>query len=121
MEKFRLVITIAVLVAVVGIILTACHFGRHTTIIENGNGHELRIESYGKVEFNPAGTEIAYVSRGGYLKYKNNDRELRAENDYHGGVKYELSEYGQKLNPNTHRAFIAEAVRIMISKGYHSN
>jgi len=122
MEKFRLVIIITVLIAVLGIILTSCHFGRHTTIVENGNGHNLRIESSGKVYSNPAGTEIAYVSRGGYLKYQNDNKELKAENDGHGGVKYELIDYGQKLDPNTNgRAFIADAVKVMIAKGYHSN
>jgi hypothetical protein len=117
MKKFGIFLFITALSA----IITSCHFGRHTTIIENGNGHNLRIESSGKVYFNPSGTEIVYVSRGGYLKYKNDDKELKAENDHHGGVKYELMDYGQKLDPNSNRAFIAQAVRVMIAKGYHSN
>jgi len=117
MKNFRL----GILIAVLGTITTACHFGRHTTIVENGNGHNLRIESFGKVYFNRAGTEIAYVSRGGYLKYKNDNKELKAENDHHGGVKYELIANGQQLKPNSNRAFIADAVKVMIAKGYHSN
>jgi hypothetical protein len=121
MKDFRLIITIAVLITVLGIILMSCHFGRHTTIIENSNGHYLRIKSYGKVYFNRDQTGVDYISRGGYLEYRNNDRELRAENDHHGGIRYELTEDGRKLDPNTNKAFIAEAVRTMISKGYHSN
>lgn len=121
MKDFRLLITIAVLIMVLGIILMSCHFGRHTTIIENGNGHYLRIESYGKVYFNKDQTAIDYISRGGYLEYRDDDRELRAESDHHGDIKYELTEDGRKLDPNANRRFIADAIRIMISKGYHSN
>ncbi|MBS1532528.1 MAG: hypothetical protein JSU01_19650 [Bacteroidetes bacterium] len=117
MKNFRQIILIVLL----GSAITACHFGRHTTIIENGNGHYLRIESYGRVYFNRDGTGISYISHGGYLQYRNNDRELRAENDHHGGIKYELTEDGRQLNTDSNRAFIAEAVRIMIAKGYHSN
>jgi hypothetical protein len=101
MKNFRL----GILIAVLGTITTACHFGRHTTIVENGNGHNLRIESFGKV----------------YFKYKNDNKELKAENDHHGGVKYELIANGQQLKPNSNRAFIADAVKVMIAKGYHSN
>jgi len=121
MEKFRTIILITVLIAVLGIILTACHFGRHTTIVENGNGRELRIESYGKVYFNREETAIDYISPGGHLEYRNNNKELRAEKDRRGGIKYELMEDGQALDPGTHRAFITEAIRVMVSKGYHTN
>jgi hypothetical protein len=121
MKNFRLIITIAVLIAVLGIILTSCRFGRHTVIVENGNGHELRIESYGKVHFNRDGNGIAYISSGGYLDYKNDNKELRAENGPHGSIKYELTDNGRKLNPDSSEQFIAEAVYVMIQKGYHSN
>lgn len=118
MKKLRIFLAIAAL----GLLTASCRFGRHTTIIENGNGHSLRIESYGKVYFNRAGTDIAYISRGGYLEYRNNDNHLKAENDGHGGIRYELDADGQKLDPNGDgRPFIAEAVKVMIQKGYHSN
>ncbi|MFI5161046.1 MAG: hypothetical protein ACHQHN_07195 [Sphingobacteriales bacterium] len=107
------------LIAAAGMLITACRFGKHTTIVENGNGHNLRIESYGKVYFNPAGTDIAYISRGGYLEYKNNDKHLKAENDGHGGIRYELDDDGQKLKADSNgREFIAQAIRVMIQKGY---
>jgi len=120
MKKFRLIITVAVLVAVLGIILTSCHFGRSTTIVENGNGHELRIESHGKVYFNKDDTEITYISRGGHLEYSNDGKKLKAENGPNG-IKYELSEGGRVLNRDSSRAFIAEAIRVMVRKGYRSN
>jgi len=118
MKNLRIFLAIALL----GISITSCHFGRHTTIVENGNGHSLRIESYGKIHFNPAGTDIAYISRGGYLEYQYNDDHLKAENNGHGGIKYELDADGQRLNPNGNgKSFIADAVKMMIKKGYHSN
>lgn len=120
MKNFRLIMTFAVLLAVLGIILTSCHFGRSTTIVENGNGHELRIKSYGKIYFNRDETEIAYISHGGHLEYHNDGKELTAENGSHG-IKYDLSENGRALNPDSNRAFIAEAVRVMVRKGYRSN
>jgi len=118
MKKLRIFLAIAAL----GIAITSCHFGRHTIIAENGNGHELRIESYGKIHFNPAGTDIDYISTGGYLDYKYDDKHLKAENDGHGRIKYELDADGQKLDPNGNgHYFIAEAVKLIIKKGYHSN
>jgi len=118
MKKLKIFLVIAAL----SVITTSCHFGKHTRIIETGNHYYLSIESYGKVYFNREGTEIAYISHGGYLEYRNNNRELKAENDRRGGIKYELMEDGQKLDPNSNgRAFIADAVKVMIKKGYHSN
>src|ERR1700744_214400 len=118
MKKLRIFLA----VAAVAVLTTSCRFGRHTTILENGNGHNLRIESYGKVHFNPAGTDIAYISMGGYLDYQYDDKHLKAENDGHGGIKYELNADGEKLKADSNgREFIAEAVRVMIQKGYHSN
>jgi hypothetical protein len=114
-------LTIFLVIATMSVITTSCHFGRHTRIVETGTNHYLSIESYGKVYFNHSGTEVVYVSRGGYLRYKNDSKELRAENDHHGGVKYELIDYGQKLEPNSNRAFIADAIRVMIAKGYNPN
>lgn len=115
-----MILTLAVLPAELGMILTSCHFGRSTTIVENGNGHELRIESHGRIDFNRDETEIAYISRGGHLEYHNDGKELKAENGPHG-IQYELSENGRMLNPDSNRVFIAEAIRVMVRKGYHSN
>jgi len=103
--------------------LSACHLGRkHTTIVENGNGHYLKIESWGKVYFNRDETAIAYMSPGSQLKYQYNDAILEAENDGHGGVKYSLEVGGEKKDiKELGTPFIAEAVRTMIRKGYRGN
>jgi hypothetical protein len=118
MKKFRLLILLVAFAAAT----TACHFGRHTVIVETGNNHYLKIESYGKVYFNNDETGVAYVSRSGYLTFQDNDKHLKAENDGHNGVKYEIDIDGRPVDPQTEgKAFIAHAVRVMISKGYRSN
>ncbi|MBS1524750.1 MAG: hypothetical protein JST19_03815 [Bacteroidetes bacterium] len=115
MKKIGLTVVIAALAATI----TACHSGRHTIIVETGNNHRLRIESYGKVYFSPARTEVAYISRGGYLEYQNDGIKLKAENNGHGGITYELLEHGEKLDPYTNgKSLIAGAVKEMIAKGY---
>ncbi|HVV55648.1 MAG TPA: hypothetical protein VHC47_10005 [Mucilaginibacter sp.] len=118
MKKIRMIL----LLGTMGGLITACHFRRHTTIIETGTNHYLRIESTGRVRFNQDETGIAYISWGGYLKYTNDQKKLEAENDGHGGIRYELYDGDEKLDPfGNGRQFIAEAVRVMIRKGYHSN
>ncbi|MGN6639265.1 MAG: hypothetical protein ACTHJ8_10175 [Mucilaginibacter sp.] len=110
------------LVTIITLPITACHFGRHTTIVEKSNNHYLRIESTGKVYFNNEQTAIIHISSGGYLKYQDDENKLMAENDGRGGIKYDLTAGDEKLDPNGNgKQFIADAIKIMIKKGYHSN
>src|ERR1700761_4556567 len=116
MKKFGIAILVTGLA-----LLAACGFGRrHTTIVENTNGHYLRIEFSGKVAFNSAGTAISSISPDGYLEYQNNDKKLEAKNNGHGGISYELYEGYTKLSLDDNgRKFIAEAVKVMKQKtGY---
>lgn len=102
--------------------ITACHFGKHTTIVEKSNNHYLRIESTGKVYFNNEQTAIAHISAGGYLKYEDDGNKLEARNDGRGGISYELTEGDEKLDPNGNgKQFITDAIKIMIKKGYRPN
>jgi hypothetical protein len=119
MKKVKLLLLIAAL----GVLTVACNFGRRrTTIVETGNNHYIKIESMGTVDFNTEKTAISYISPGGYLNYEYNDNKLKAVNDGHGGVHYELDADGEKLDPaGNGKAFIAEAVKVMIKKGYRSN
>ncbi len=100
----------------------ACDFGhRHTTIVENGNGHYLKIELSGTIAFNSDETTIAHISRGGYVKVRYNDEKLDAENDGRGGVKYELYDGDQQLDPKSNgKALIAEVVKQIIAKVGHA-
>jgi hypothetical protein len=116
MKNIRIVLCIAALAG----IITSCNFmGKHTTIVETGNNYYLKIEYAGKVRFNDDGTGIGSISRGGYVRYWNNEKTLIAKNDGYGGVKYELDDNGEKLDPKTNgKALIAEAVRVMMKKGH---
>jgi hypothetical protein len=117
MKKLRIIV---LGICIIGL-FHACRFGqRHTTIVENGNGHYLKIEFSGNIEFNSNETAIAHISRYGYVKVHYNDHKLEAENDGHGGVRYKLYDGDQQLDPNGDgKALIAEAVKQIISKVGH--
>jgi hypothetical protein len=114
--------TLKMLIVILSLaILTACHFGRrHTIIVENSNDHHLRIEYSGRVAFNSDNTAISNISPGGYVKYENDGRKLKAKRDRDGEIQYELDDDGQQLNMNeSNKQFIAEAVRVMAQKGHN--
>jgi hypothetical protein len=115
MKNLRILLLVAAFAG-----LSACHFGRrHATIVETGNNYYLRIEYSGKIYFNDDGTAISSISPGGYVKYENNEKKLEAWPNRNGGVRYELSYDGEKLNPdNNGRPFIAEAVKVMLLKNH---
>jgi hypothetical protein len=106
----------------IGLLLSACHFGRHSTIVETGDHYYLRIEYAGIIHFNDDGTAISSISPGGYVKYENNDKRLEAQNNDQGGISYELSDDGEKLHlDNRGKEFIAQAVRVMLKKNHRPN
>ncbi|MGZ3749973.1 MAG: hypothetical protein ACXVB0_17045 [Mucilaginibacter sp.] len=113
MKKLGIIMIVAGMAAMV-----ACHLGRkHTTIVETGNNHYLRIEYAGHVAFNQDGTEISSISRDGYVEYQNNEKKLNAKNNGHGGVSYELYDGYAKVNLDDNgKKFIAEAVNVMLQK-----
>jgi len=116
MKKVRII----TLSAILGILASACHMGRHSTIVETGNGRYLKIEYAGTIHFRYDGSGISSISRGGYIKYQNNDRKLEAHNDGHGGVAYELYDDGEQISYDRGgKEFIAEAVRVMLQKNHH--
>ncbi len=102
-------------------IVASCHMGkRHTTIVERDNDHYLKIEYAGSVHFKEDGSGIESISRGGYVKYRYNDRELEAENNGAGGVHYKLYDGNTELDLDQNgRMFIAEAVHDMMKKGHN--
>jgi len=106
--------------AVLACLTSACHFGKgHTTILETGNNYYLKIEYSGYVHFTNDGTAISSISPGGYVKYQFNNKKLEAKNNGMGGVSYELYNYGEKVDPyRDGKPLIAEAVRMMMRKGY---
>lgn len=116
MKKIRILLLVMALAG-----LSACHLGRkHSTIVETGNNYYLKIEYSGRVYFNNNGTAISSISQGGYVKYQFNNKKLEAKSNSSGGVNYEIYEDGEKLDPfHDGRPLIAEAVKMMMRKGYH--
>jgi hypothetical protein len=102
-------------------VIASCNFGRqHTTIVENDNNHYMKIEYAGRVHFKSDGSGIESISRGGYVKYRYNERTFEARNDGHGGVLYKLYDGSDQLPLDQNgRAFIADAVKNMMKKGHN--
>lgn len=118
MKKIR----IFIVVLAVCIAASACHFGRHSTIVETGDHHYLKIEYAGAIHFSADSSRISSISRGGYLKYENDGRKLEARNNSNGGIRYKLFENGEEISDNnTAREFIAGAVRVMLQKNHRPN
>lgn len=116
--------TLGYVLIVIGIIglLAGCHIGgRHTVIVENGNGKERRIEYRGYAYFTSDSTAISRISPGGTVMYKTNDVEIQAESDHAGNITYQFNG-GEKHTDldNNEKISLARAVKDMMKVG-HSN
>jgi hypothetical protein len=109
---------------VIGVIalLDACHIGgRHTVIVENGNGKERRIEYWGHVYFTADSSGISRISPNGKVKYKNNDFEIIAESDYNGRITYQFNDGEKKKELDSdEKISLARAVRDMMKVGHNN-
>src|ERR1700689_523303 len=95
MKRIKLII----LVFSVMFFTISCHRGN--AIIVNDGENDLSIYYSGEIKFNDDETKIQSISPDGYIHYKKNDRKLIAECDYHGQIKYELSDNGRQLDVNS--------------------
>jgi len=100
--------------------LDGCHIGgRHTVIVENGNGKERRIEYRGYAYFTPDSSAISRISPNGTVIYKNDEVEIKAESDHAGNITYQFNggekhtdlDKGEKMS-------LAQAVRDMMKVGH---
>src|SRR5579871_770793 len=100
------------------IVAMSCHRG-NSIMISNGNDN-LTINYSGDIKFNDEETTIASISRNGFLKYQKNDKKLFAENDLQGGIKYEMYNDGNKLDPGSEQGklFLADVVKSMVDVGF---
>jgi hypothetical protein len=100
------------------LLAASCHHSRSSYIVSDGK-NELEIQSNGEIKFNEDETTIQSISNNGYLKYRNNDKKLLVRYTNNNELKYELSDNGQKLNPETPegKKLIADAIQDMISTG----
>jgi hypothetical protein len=108
------------LVAVVCAIFlsTSCHRGN--AIIVNDGENDLSIYYSGDIKFNDDETGIQSITPDGYIHYKKNDRKLTVDCDYHGQLKYELSDDGRHLDVNSEdgKKLLAIAIRDMVNVGF---
>jgi len=100
------------------ILAAACHHSGSSFIINDGK-NKLEIQSSGEIKFNEDETAIQSISHNGYLKYRNNDKRMVVRYINNGEMKYDLSDDGRKLNPETAegKKLIADAIQEMISTG----
>ncbi|HEX4371690.1 MAG TPA: hypothetical protein VHZ50_00145 [Puia sp.] len=114
MKKIKLV---AIVFAVM-LFTVSCHRGN--VMIVNDGENEMSIYYSGEIKFNDDETGIQSITPDGYLHYKKNDRKLNAECDYHGQIKYELSDNGRSIDLNSEdgKKILAIAVRDMINVGF---
>src|ERR1700683_2099126 len=103
-----------------GVMLFASSCHRGNTIIVNDGENDLSIYYSGEIKFNDDETAISSISPDGYVRYKKNDRKLVAECDYHGQIKYELSDNGRPFDVNSEdgKKLMAIAIRDMIDVGF---
>ena len=99
--------------------LMSCNRG-NSIIVSDGKNH-LEINYYGKINFNDDETAIESISRNGYLKFRNNDMELIAEN-HEGEIAYELYNNGKRIDPaeTDGKKLIADAINDMINAGFNA-
>ena len=100
------------------LITASCHRGN--VMIVNDGENDLSIYYSGEIKFNDDETGIQSITPDGYLHYKKNDRKLNADCDYHGQIKYELSDNGRKIDVTSEdgKKILAIAVRDMIDMGF---
>jgi len=112
MKKTSFAAAILCLVA----LLSACHHQRNRVIRVQNDHMSLTIKYVGTVRFNEDGTAIKSISPNGSVSYQKDDKDLYAENDGHGGIRYELHDGSSSMIDETERKnFIATTVQEMIS------
>ncbi|WP_212005065.1 hypothetical protein [Chitinophaga sp. HK235] len=90
------------------------------TINLNNDSVSLEIAYSGDIQLNEEGTAVKTISPQGFLKYKKNDKKFSAVSDKQGNIIYELSDAGKSPEGDAARnAFIADAVRDMITYGFN--
>jgi alkylhydroperoxidase family enzyme len=82
------------------------------------DGVTIRLEYEGKLTFTNDETGIQGLSPGGFLKYRRDALEVKAESDRQGQLLYSWTDDGQKREWNAQgQQLLAEAVRLMLDQG----
>ncbi|HEY8971921.1 MAG TPA: hypothetical protein VIM64_22620 [Puia sp.] len=94
------------------------HRQRVTITIKTDGDYE-RIRYEGRIRLTDDETGIAFISPGGSLQYRHNDKRLEAESDDQGRIIYEIRSDGRQLSPEGDgKLIIKEALRQMIIHGF---
>ncbi|HYD90699.1 MAG TPA: hypothetical protein VEA37_04325 [Flavobacterium sp.] len=72
---------------------------------------EVQIEISGEVKFNEQGTDITYISPGGFLKYYEDGKELEAVSD-NGKATIKIYDGGEEISADSEqgRQLLAQAI-----------
>lgn len=120
MKKLKFTLIAAAFVALAG----ACKHDRHVVIADKVDNHyNFKIEYHGRTLFNDDRTAIESITPNGSAQYISNDEEvLLAESDAEGTITYSINGGPRKKQlDSAARKLLAEAVRIMASRGHNYN
>ena len=82
-----------VVILAIALTLGACHSHQRRTIIaSNSDNHSQKVEYTGWISFNSDKTAIESMSERAYLKYNDDNDELKAKCDSKGHIIYELED-----------------------------
>lgn len=99
--------------------LTSCKTGNSIVVDDGINRREINYN--GDITFNDDETAIESISSDGFLRFRSNGKKLIVENNYHGGLKYEMYKDGRRLGEDEPegKKFLADAIDQMISMGFN--
>ncbi|MGZ3762985.1 MAG: hypothetical protein ACXVJC_24505, partial [Mucilaginibacter sp.] len=108
--------TIAILAT--ALILGACrNHNRKTIIATNSDNHSQKVEYTGWISFNSDKTAIESMSERAYLKYDDDNDEIKAKCDSKGNIIYELED-GTKTTAlnNEQQQLLIKAIKFICSQ-----
>lgn len=110
---------IGIAILCIQIFLSSCKTGNSIIVDDGTNRKEIKYS--GDITFNDDETDIESISSDGYLEFRSNGRKLIVENNYHGGLKYEMYEGGRRLAEDEQegKRFLGEVIEQMISMGFN--
>jgi hypothetical protein len=93
--------------------------GHRTSITISTDGDYEQIRYEGRIRLTDDETDIAFISPGGSIQYRHNDKRLEAESDGQGHILYEIRNKDGQLSPEGDgKPVIKEALRQMIVYGF---
>ena len=113
-SKHMQTITLALLMLTSAV---SCRRGSTTHISTSDGRNSQTIEYSGKIVFTADQTGIEHITKGGYLKFERDDRELEVEPGKGGKLEYEF-DGDDKINvlSDDQKRFVAEAVKTIIKE-----